>query len=546
MNIFKTGISKLVFVGLVIFGVSSELFAGFTILSDVDTKICTVSGITQEQCAADMQCSASKKVCEIAVGQLGKLTETTTLNEIIKYGGQSVVYISKIMVKTGISTQKDLVNQLLTKLGNSAKFNAGMKGIKGLNKGNVSTIFFDILFDVATDMYIKGLNQNTIASIQKSGIPGFASAPRTAIETGIKNMITLAKNNFKYAMTPNKIIAARDLIIDDSLLLLDISVTVKNSTVEAVDSKLSAEQSAKYNNILALVIKYKSIYHKDPRVRSEKKYLIEEFKNKCYDEQFNGLSGFFASFKKNKYSLPSLNYNIRNTCDKYYQSLDNDERTKFSFITMSTYFPKGKYDIFVENYFPDSEQDKLKKLYNVDNFDNAYRVSKNKAVRKFIKKALAYGLTLKEFLIGKTLFDETQEIEKYKASNIIWDVLGMKTFRNENFSYEEKSVNNSYKITRREFATLLNKAFSLDSSFSNTSSLKIKGQILDQTTGWFYDALILKKLGIVVGQGIGAENKFRPDDNLTMYELLVMLTNTMDYKTCGKVGCDMYDRIGAN
>jgi len=355
---------KKFFVGvLLVFGLHGELYAGFTILSDVGQQTCTLQGISQSECDNDMQCTASKKVCEIALDNLGSLVEGEAMKQIIKYGGQGTVYLSKKIAEFGINNSKSIVTELLGKVGNAMKYNTRINKVKGLSPKEIGSVFADIIFGIGVDIYVDHLPEESFDLVRNSGIPGFKTAPTEAIKKSMKRLIMLSKNNFMFLMSPNKISGARDAIVGDALILAEIGVDVKDSAVEATGSRLALVKSQKIGEILNLYIEDRKAYFQDPRTQSDKYSMITDFEERCNALQLDGLDGFLASLNSGEYSLSVINAGLRSQCQKYSDKMVEDERTKNDFIEISTYFSKERYGALLNLYFPPSEHSRLWELY---------------------------------------------------------------------------------------------------------------------------------------------------------------------------------------
>lgn len=348
---------------LLILGLSGELYAGFTILSDVGQHTCTLEGISQSECDKDMLCTASQKVCEIALDNLGSLVEGEAIKQIIRYGGQGTVFASKKIAEFGFSSSKSIVNELLGKVGNAMKYNTRINEVKGLSPHAIGSVFADILFGIAVDTYVDNLPQESFDLVRNSGIPGFKTAPTEAIKKSMKRLIMLSKNNFMFLMSPNKLTAARDTIVGDTLILAEIGVDVKDSAVEATGSRLALVKSQKLGEILNLYIEDRKAYFQDPRKQSDKYSMITDFEEKCNAIQLDGLDGFLASLNSGEYSLAVVNAGLRSQCQKYSDEMVEDERTKNDFIENSTYFSKERYGALLNLYFPPSAHSRLWELY---------------------------------------------------------------------------------------------------------------------------------------------------------------------------------------
>ncbi len=540
----KKFLSKSLIIVFIVFGFGTNLFAGFTILSDFGTKTCTVEGITQAECDNDIQCTASRTVCKIALDNFGGILEAEAIGQIIKYGGQGAVYASKKLANLGFSNSKSITTELLGKVGNAMKNNSGIKKAKGLSPNEIAKVFSEIVFSIAVDTYVDHLPQASFDSVRSSGIPGFSGASNDVIKISMKRLIMLAKNNFIFLMSANKITAARDAIVADGLILAEIGVDVANSSVEATESSLALAKSEKIGEIFELYIDYRKIYFIDSRKQHHKYSIVSEFETQCAEIKLTGLESFWASLNRGGYSLSTINGGLRSRCSEYSMNIQEDERTKYKMIKLSTYFPEDRYDKIVELYFPPSEHYKLKSLYNILNYDLDLRVSKNSASRKYIQKFLAYGFTIEDLLYDNILFEPDHLIEEYRASNMVF--YAYITLYPDKYplpvEWEDRNAGNINEFKRKDFAKLLKDSLDLHLPINRLFIGNPNPNSINLSASWTEDAKTLKSLGII--KGYSNFDDFRPEDNISMFEVLVMTINAMDYIKCGHVGCEISEILG--
>ena len=126
------------------------------------------------------------------------------------------------------------------------------------------------------------------------------------------------------------------------------------------------------------------------------------------------------------------------------------------------------------------------------------------------------------------------------TNNLVWSAyVGLHPYNSESvpFAWLDKDIDNIKNITRIEFARFLVETFNLT---------KPKPMFIPVENASFNHlelpyAHILKSLGIVKSDNT---IEFRPNDNITSFEALVMTVNTMDYKKCGHVGCKIFEILG--
>jgi len=534
---------------ILIFGFSGSAYAGFTVLADAGTNHCEVKGISEQICSADAECSSSKKVCEIALNSLGGVIEGESIKLITKFVGQATVYASKTIVKFGTGkSQKKITNEIIGKLGQAFKFNSGIRKVKGFSPDTILEFSIDLVFSIAADLYVEQMTEFDMAEVRKLPISGFKSAPTKVIKTSLKRLIQIAKNNFKFLIfkTKNPVIAARSAIVDNSLILAEIGVDVANSSVEATDSILALSKSEKIGEILDLYIEHESPYFK-AKNKIEKIRIKEEFSAKCSLIKLSGLETFWASLKKGKYSLATINSGLTAYCWKYELEMQKEDYGKYALIRLSTMWSKERYEKFIKYYFPDSEQYALTRLYEVENFDIDLKISNNHVSHKKIKSALAHGYSIDDILLGDTIFYQGNNIDKNNAHNLV--LLGIWALELDDthllFQYDEYlDPDNNYNISRNEFSNIIINAYQLEDKLpiERINKLKEQAEIFAEAgKDWTYEALILLEFKIVNG----SSNTFKSAELITKYEMLVMLVNVMDYIKCGYVTCDVANVIGA-
>lgn len=522
MQKIKKLIGKFILASLIVLGFNENLFAGYTLVSEIGTTQCTVSGISETSCMNDMECKIKKDFCTIALNTLGGTVESETLKAVITWGGKLIVNLMEIAIEKNIATSGASAH-IITEVGKTLGIVGGVDKVGSIKVGSTKDIkgsdliafVIETIFEVSVD-YLIDSSDLKFARLNNAPVDSYRKA--------FKLLFRVAKNDLKATYylwgAPNledKLNAFKSGVFDNSLILGEIGVEVYNSGVEALSERDKRIQSEKIGAMLDLYITTRNIYLKENADFS----IVINFLNDCKNLNLDKVT--------------------ENTCLHYYNDLIETKLYRYDLLPFrSKIFSLTQYDMFIKANFPDDEYSSLSKLYDIENLDYEILKNKNNVAYKYLKNALAYGFELKDFTLSKVLFNETQNITEQKAFEILNDGYLFLDKSNQTLLLDYNYSNINF-MTRRKFAILLNEVFNLESKLSQTkiNALKIKGKILDGSVGWFYDALVLKELDIVHGQGIGVANQFRPDDNLTMYEMLVMLMNTMNYKKCGHVQCNI-------
>jgi hypothetical protein len=521
MKKFRTGVSKLFLIVFVMFGFNSSLLSA-TVNCEVNSENFILN--SDEECIA-MHVSF---VVSQSLGETGmNLIEAETYGGLIS--GSIKIFLAEVVTKSCsqeiyLSIKKNIISFVEGKLFKEHIKKSFLKNKKFKNE--LRWLVTDLLVEIAIQSIyeVKGLEYKYKKSSEW--------------------MMKVFYNDFKAFLNPT-VDAKVGAIIGNVAVLIDIGKENYNTMSEIISTRWDIQYNEAFFGINKLYLEYRSYFTKSTN-RIQKQQFIDEFKQKCLNLYID--DDFLEWGYQDTYNS-KVRFLITNSIVDIY-SFDKNKLASLTWMVNN--ISSIKYDKYIESYFPLSEQVYLKKYYKVENFDLYYGILKSQIGFKQLKVALAYGLELNDFNIDASYFIPTKTVTKKQAFDILFDagyaiqdVIEIQLL----LDADQSVYSNIDLMTRREFTKLLVSIFDLESELPtqvNISKLKLQGALLNTSVGWFYEALILKKLGIAKGNGIGTENEFRPDDNINILELLVMLTNTMNVKSCGKVNCNVYNILEKN
>ncbi len=156
-----------------------------------------------------------------------------------------------------------------------------------------------------------------------------------------------------------------------------------------------------------------------------------------------------------------------------------------------------------------------------------YAFSSALYARKYLLKANAYGFDTNDVLLNPSSKVTIKEAECFINKTYYLDYSLVMNHPKACQQVDGANINRQY------FATLLvNKFFPNDKIPKEDKILK---------KNWGGHETILAEKRIVKGY---IDGTFRGTEDLNFFEMLVMIINTMDYRTCGYVGCSIQDIVG--
>ncbi|MCI5114900.1 MAG: hypothetical protein D3921_08230 [Candidatus Electrothrix sp. AW1] len=531
MKINTVRVHPLLVLVLVIFGMSH------TSLADISCK---------EECYGDKSCEIEVEVCSIVTDSFIQVGKETLKQE-------TLIKLVKTMVGSGIifSLNKYTSDKVYNKT-----IDIVWDSIKGAGSGSFKDTFVEMkirdkktfgidLLWLAGDLLVEYITKSIMALDE--------SELQYKYRKSICWWIKLGYIDAKALINPNKFDASVDVVYGSSKVLKEMIVEINATMGEIEELRWDVIYADALFDIRQKKIEVMKDYTKTHLLSIQKQKLTlmdhiilgdpccQEGLNCCQNEgyilELSDLS--YTDYLKGTDYLDAYNSKIRFLAGQIKEEIINFHKNKL-YLVEKLIEDNNETDFikFVENFFNAEDAEYLKKIFNANNFDFTLKTSNKTAAHKYLKKAIAYGFNIEDFLLNKSIFYGNAKMSEERAVMLLNDAYLLLDRKNETIIYDVL-YSQTKVATRRYFTTLLNTIFSLDESFSEKkiNTLKKKGNILDGSVGWFYDALVLKHHRIATGHGIGAENQFKPDDNITMYELLKMLINAMDYKICNKVGC---------
>lgn len=268
----------------------------------------------------------------------------------------------------------------------------------------------------------------------------------------------------------------------------------------------------------------------------EKINILDSFSKECNAKKMTGFLSFYGSING---QMVVTNNKIRSKCTEVEKEIKINDSTKKALLYTKTLMIYDDYSKYISYYFPENQRKTLDNIYKSENFDLKYLVTKNNTAHKYLERAVMYGLTVNDFsennvfILNEPAYKYIVEFVMSKAYGFGGEKIWSKTF--------PLYVNTTKEVAKRkDIATALNELSKLDILFS--SAKKQKYEILANGVykdRWTYDSLVLKNFKIVASQ-----SSFRPNDNATIYEFLIMLIKSLNYNTCGNANCSDGEVMG--
>ncbi|MCK5537857.1 MAG: hypothetical protein KAI79_13610, partial [Bacteroidales bacterium] len=533
-------IIKIILLYLVTFG---YLNAG--VILDIDQKTCENGCETY-----DLECNQIQlKVCETTLSIAAGATESEVIKFFLKYTSTILIETGVKMVELGLYESKSVAYEKLMLafgtrfqvVGQAYFYNGGFNPI---DKIGLIDFAADIVYDIVAGEIIDGLDESKINALRS--IPGLSNGRSDDIRQGLKWVFKVFFNDLKatiYSLMGNVTAAWGAAVVDNTLVLAEISVAVTGAAFEYFDSATALAMSKKRGEILDL-------YWKDsgPYLRAKdiglKQRALDSFLIECKKIQLDLGESITANWAKPLIGYaPQLNQELKNRCDDYYFEMQKNNVTKkYMLASALNGYSEERYNKLIEYYFHVDDWNSYKELYKITNYDFTLRVSNNSVMREYLRKFMSYGFTIddiSEVLSESAFITPDYHMKEYMTNNLVFSAyIGL---QNDNeyvpVSWQDKNANNIQNMTRIEFASFLVNTFQLIKRKPYFTPI----EYASFTVNPLPDTNILKSLGIVKSDD---RIDFRPDDILTSFEALVMTVNTMDYKKCGYVGCEISEILG--
>lgn len=527
MKINTVKILSLLVLVLVIFGMSHTSLANI---------------YCEEECYGDKSCEIEVEVCSIVTDsfiEVGKSTiEQETLGKLVKtmVGGAIIASLERYTSAEYYNKIIDIVRDSVQGSG-SGSFKETFLNMKIENKKRFG---IDLLW-LAGDVLVE-LTNNKIMALDDSSM-------QYKYRKSITWWIQIGYIDFKALANPNKFDAVYEVVDGSWDVLTDMAKSINETMQEIEGLEWDTRYSEASTEINMKKHEYFKFYSKATNP-SEKAELLDSFKGFVVGS--DNQKGFLlergdiypTDYLKGTDYFDAYNSKIRSLAMEGEQQIIKFDDAKAFLV--EKLINDNDFDAFVEyvtKYYTQSDVIYLSKLFHAHNFDSGVRTSKTRASAIYLTRAIDYGFPIEDFLLSNGFFQGGAHINECEADKIVMKACRLSYKCTLNTSSHTCSTSDY--ITRRKFAISLNTIFKLDEGLHSevVTHLKSRGAILEESVGWFYDALVLKVRKIATGHGIKTENQFRPDDNLTMFECLKMLVNTIDHDTCGKVPCKLIDKL---
>ncbi len=304
---------------------------------------------------------------------------------------------------------------------------------------------------------------------------------------------------------------------------------------EQVELEISTKYAEDYSTMINLYKQYEVDYCRS--APKDKRIIKNTFLAECRITFKN--DNFFAD--------PEGDLYYKNWCLEYSNRAETfDEIKLYNLIVLKNeghyiFTTEADFDTYINKFFHISERNTIYRLWHSINFDPDLQVSKNETSHKFLSKAHLYGYYPYDFVFDDTKGTLFNPIGKVKINLGVYAIEdSCRTVAGSAGSIDLSNVDPEPYMTRIQAAQYINEIFQLDAGLSSYIKqwLSNIGES-PEMNGWSYHPIILWQRKIAKGNinTDGTITDFRPNDDISSFELLVMLTNAMDYKTCGQAGC---------
>ncbi|CAA6798808.1 MAG: Unknown protein [uncultured Sulfurovum sp.] len=486
---------------------------------DVKDRLCSAD------CGLNEECKRAKNLCDVLVKLPISVIDKEVFTKLLKVTASSISGVLDFAVKRKIIKLNDslpIYNAIYK------TFPKNLPSNKLVDIGGIVEFFIDTAVDVLIEYAITNMTHEDITRFRNNGIVNWAihdNAPDEAIKQSLKWMLTLAKNDAKamaysYFGMITKVIEAG--VIDNGLLLIDIGVNVTGSGFELMDATIQAKYSKKRGEIINLYTKYSKLYYRS----FEKTATLNNFSKECNAISLKGFSSFLASINSGKNSLTHVNYNLKDMCIRYEQSMMKTDISKYYILYA---------DILLED--ETNFQKHLKYFFPIYQYDYAWRMFKNPkkfdintlsfygdAYRDKVVKALKYGFKLDDFNLGYTK-DPYDLIRKHTAFN--WSLKLQNKYKlGSKLTYDPYEVKSAL-ITRKIFVNYIYDLYNIKDWYYPSDYIEGLEELESvKNNGWTKESIGLYAVGVLSGKP--EKDNFRPNDNLSINEALSMLVRVMD------------------
>lgn len=414
---------KNIFGIILLLGITANLF-GADITIDLDNKLCTANCNN-----SDYECKASLSICKTMVDYPTDVLSGELVKYFTSYMGGVMVKASREMAYYGLKSSTDeALNTFLYYFGKSFSINNGVKKIKGLDPATLIDFTVNYLYDVSANVIIDGLSNKQLESIRDMPIiPD--RAPNSDLRQALKWVFKVLFNDLKatlyFNLKPPRVdLAVGAGVVDNTLILTDITIKNAQAANDYFDSKTALYASQKNGQIIDLVSERESTYHRMVGKEYKEDY-ISKFLADCKKIQLDTVeyiiantSGFHVGDK--------INENLRNKCSKEFRRMVEDEKDKNSILALKSSLSRSRYGKLIKYYFPNDTYDWYMKNYDKElnykanrdythlkylNDNDIYPVfvSLNKSDSNYIGS----NITVLEFFYALTKIDKSLTMSKW-------------------------------------------------------------------------------------------------------------------------------------
>lgn len=527
-------------------------------------KFCTIDGETETliQCNGDAACELSKSICIASYDEAASLlTHKILLQKVYSLAADMMIRLNSYLIKKGLVNKTSVITQLVgTKVGVKLK-NKMVKNQVSITE--FVTLPLDVAYSVMVDYLLNNeVNYGAVRAWKttvglvpfQTDVQPFARSTNEDIKTVFNWWSQLAYNNMKgwilAGITGNPLLAAKETVVGNMLVLKDVSVQTYGATKNALTASSALLLSQKYGEVLSLRRDVEKSYYQ-AKGASAKQAVFSSFDIKCSALTLSGIAKASALLTR---TVVDKNRTIRGYCDSAKKEMETVDSNRVKALqSIVTIGDKQAFGAFVSYFYPQDEYSMYMGYFNSKNYDYSLfpDAGLNTQISKVLVRANTYRLPLDPYS-GGTRFRAELPVSKQYATYLSFMgaqvVVGKILHLADDNAYtnllkiaKSKTVNlpnASSSISRAELATIVVASFGLEGKVSAALKTDFRNEALKDPL-WTYEAIILRELEVV-----SPLKSFEPTRKASRFETLIILNNTMDILTCLQKGCGLLDVAG--
>ena len=535
MRTIKIWLALLIMFSYINAGDEIQKIINVTWNDDISKRYCSGS------CGTDESCKSAKNICNIMVKLPLSTIDSELFNRSLRVISTAITSALNFAVEKKFMKFDDVVG-FYTYLDDALPTYFGSKKFPNKAKIFNATDIVEFFIDVSIDIYI----EYTVESMTAEDFNRFRSLPlihknasNDSIKQAFKWMMTLAKNDAKaWAMssTGDYLGFFTAGVVDNGFLLLDIGIQTTAAAQDFLEAKTALAKSQKIGEIMELRTNMESNFYKETD-KIKKQEIMQTFITSCRKIQLSTGQFVAANWSKILQAYgASINAELNVRCSDYsLEMYKNDAKKSYLAKISVSSMSRMQYQNLINYYYPNKDKGFYMKLYDIDNFVPDLGVGSNTASYKYLKKLNAYGVR-----IQKGVFSSYTDATMRLAANMI-SIAKTKKSTSASEIIKKAGYTNATTLTRRRLSKLLVDNFNIAKVKLNKNQLatylqwKLKKRVSSDSR--------LAAFEIIPRSEIADNLVYALKSNKTIkhYDLVQMLSDTLDIVTCGHKNCSYED-----